>query len=265
MTRSEPNPTRGIRPFLLLTVVLTLPAYALTGLATAGVILTPEAGFAFVPMATLAPLLAAAILTLRSSGWAGVWQLLRRALDFRRIAGRGWYFVIALTPPCLMLAATILATLAGWTLLPPNVPLIAAPIAFVALFGGALSEELGWMGYAYDRMRSVWGPVTQALVLGGFITLWHAPLYFFLIADPLLLLAQILFPLALRVWVVWIYHRGGESVLGVTVFHTLFNVGYAVLSVNLPLTTSLTLASALALSLAWRRRVGPTSQKVRSP
>jgi hypothetical protein len=51
-------------------------------------------------------------------------------------------------------------------------------ILFVLFLGGPLGEELGWRGYALDRlagiMRLFWGSVVLGLVWSA----WHAPLFF---------------------------------------------------------------------------------------
>lgn len=249
MNHNDVSRSDGLGLFFILTFLLTLPAYALIALTTRGVILSPEIGFAFVPVATLAPVAAAAILAYGRGGWSAVKALLLRVVDFRKITDKRWYLAIVLVPTILMLLGLGLSKLTGQVLVPAAFPLLAAPLVFVALFGGAMCEELGWMGHAYDRMQEKWSAFKSAVVLGLIITIWHLPQYAFLIDDPALLAAQLLFPLALRIWVIWLYNNTGKSIFAVTVLHTLFNVGYAVLSVNLVTTTALSLGVALTLPL----------------
>ena len=247
MTAGHHKEDRRLGAFFGLTVVLTLPAYALIAMVTQGVFLTPDQGYAFVPLATLAPLVAATVLIYRAEGWAGLKSFFLRAVDIRRITGKRTYATILFLPVVLMLAGVALAFGFGFDRLPASYSLLAAPVIFIGLFGGALSEELGWMGFAYDRMRNRWSPIIVAFSLGTFIALWHLPLYVFLIDDTVLLTAQVLFPLALRLLTVWLYTNSGNSILAATVFHTLFNVCYAVLAVNLGMTTGLCLLAGIAL------------------
>jgi membrane protease YdiL (CAAX protease family) len=48
---------------------------------------------------------------------------------------------------------------------------------FVELTFGALSEELGWRGYALDELQSRWGALTSSLVLGLIWAFWHTPAF----------------------------------------------------------------------------------------
>jgi len=42
---------------------------------------------------------------------------------------------------------------------------------------GALSEELGWRGYALDELEKKWSPLVASLVLGCLWALWHTPAF----------------------------------------------------------------------------------------
>jgi membrane protease YdiL (CAAX protease family) len=46
---------------------------------------------------------------------------------------------------------------------------------FVELTFGALSEELGWRGYALDELQARWGALPSSLVLGFIWAFWHMP------------------------------------------------------------------------------------------
>jgi membrane protease YdiL (CAAX protease family) len=45
------------------------------------------------------------------------------------------------------------------------------------LFLGPLSEEIGWRGYALDRLQARWNPLVSSLFLGLVWALWHGPLF----------------------------------------------------------------------------------------
>jgi membrane protease YdiL (CAAX protease family) len=42
---------------------------------------------------------------------------------------------------------------------------------------GPLSEELGWRGYAQDRLQARWSPAVASLIVGVVWALWHLPLF----------------------------------------------------------------------------------------
>ena len=48
---------------------------------------------------------------------------------------------------------------------------------FVELNFGALSEELGWRGYALDELQSRWSALRSSLVLGLIWAFWHTPAF----------------------------------------------------------------------------------------
>ncbi|GAA2084753.1 CPBP family intramembrane metalloprotease [Streptomyces albiaxialis] len=54
----------------------------------------------------------------------------------------------------------------------------AAPFFVSMLVTGPLSEEAGWRGTAYPRMRASMGRFTVGLVLGAIWLVWHLPLFF---------------------------------------------------------------------------------------
>lgn len=56
--------------------------------------------------------------------------------------------------------------------------IIQLPSLLPLLVLGPLSEELGWRGYAQDRLQSRWSPQVSALIVGSVWALWHLPLFF---------------------------------------------------------------------------------------
>lgn len=234
-------------PFFLISVVLALPSYILMGLTAKGFILTPELAVSFVPLAVLAPLCAALYLNWRQGGWPAVKSLLARTLDYNRINNWVWYAIAFGLPLAIVFLAGYVSTLLDLPQLPPEMPLFAVPIALVAFFFAALSEELGWMGFAYEPMKLKFGAIKATIYLGLTLVLFHVPLYYFLIEDLILLTATLLFPLALRVLVVWVYSHTGKSIFAATVFHMVYNTCYVALPVNIPVATTLAVLAAVAV------------------
>ena len=42
---------------------------------------------------------------------------------------------------------------------------------------GPLSEEIGWRGYALERLQTRWNALTSSLIVGLVWALWHLPLF----------------------------------------------------------------------------------------
>ncbi len=251
MKNTTPSKNKSLIIFFLLTFIFTLPAYILVGLSARNIILSPEMAFFFVPLAALAPIGAAMLLTFKKNGWAGAKELLKRSFDYKRVAKKIWYVPTFFLLPFLFILAWGVTVLMGQPLIAAPFPVVALPIVFLLFFGGALGEEVGWMGYAFEPMQDQLNASKAALLLGVIWALWHVPLYYFLIADPLLIGAQILSVVAMRFLIVWLFNNSGKSVFITILFHTVYNVTIGVLPVNLIISSLFLLATAIIVTLLW--------------
>lgn len=84
-----------------------------------------------------------------------------------------------------VLAAAVLGHVAGgpgprWSDAQDVMKGMGGPAAFLVsmIVSGPLSEEPGWRGTAYPRMRATMGRFQIALVLGVLWAVWHMPLFF---------------------------------------------------------------------------------------
>ncbi len=185
----------------------------LVGLAVPGV-----AGIAFV------------YLVYDERGQADFWN---RVVNPRRV-GLRWLVVILLVPlgisvlaglADLLLGGAGLAWGEGVTEFGVN-PLAILPALFFATLPPIL-EELGWRGYALDRLQLKWSVLSASLILGVVWALWHLPLFFiegsfqhdavgFATTGFWLFMAGIV---ALSVAFTWIYNNTERSILGIIVLH----------------------------------------------
>jgi uncharacterized protein len=206
--------------FFVLVFALAVPFWLL-GAAT-GARLSPD-----LPVAALAfvcPVIAAAILSYRENGTPGVTGLLRRSFDYQRIRAKVWYLPVVLLLPGVYALTYGVMRLQGLPLPTVQFPVLAALPLFVALFGAALGEELGWSGYALDPLQARWNALQASLLLG---LVWAAFHY-----VPLLQhhrsLAWIAWwsvgTVALRVLFTWLYNNTGRSVFAAALFHAMGNL-----------------------------------------
>lgn len=222
----------SITSFFVLTIIFTLPAYVLITLTGLNIILSPEMVFALIPLSVIAPICAAMVLTYRKDGGAGVKKLLKRSFDYKRVKNKKWFWPTLLLMPLFFSLVLGGSYLFDQELAAAPMPLIVAPIAFILFFFSALTEEVGWMGYAFEPMRNRWGLIKSTLLLGLFWGLWHMPMYIFTFPNPEMIIAQILGVIALRVLLVWLYSNTGNSVFIVILFHAMYNVCMSVIPVN---------------------------------
>ncbi len=224
MKNSHTTKNESITRFFGLTILFTLPAYTLIALTGMNIILSPEMVFSFVPLSVLAPLGAASYLTYKKSGWKAVKKLLGRSFDYKRIKERKGYLFALLLMPILFLIAWGAGDLFEFELMPAPIPMIAFIIPFIAFFFAGLSEEIGWMGYAFGPMEQKKGTFKATLFLGIFWALWHLPMYVFIFPDTGLLITQLFSVVMLRFIIVWFFKYTNQSVFIAIILHAVYNV-----------------------------------------
>ncbi len=175
-------------------------------------------GILMFPAMLLGPCLAGITLTRIVDGEDGIWDLFSRISRWRLPAR--WYAAL-LIPPILVLAVLFLLE----TIVSP----VYAPNRFlVGIFFGVPAgflEEVGWMGYAFPKMRSQKGALDASILLGLLWASWHLPVINYLgTATPhaeywyAFFLAFTVAMTAMRVLICWIY-TNTESVLLVQFMH----------------------------------------------
>ena len=206
--------------FVLLVFVLAIPFW-LVG-AVAGQRLLPGLPVVYALIA-FCPLLAAVIRVRQEHG--SVRALLARTLDSWRIGWNWWYVPVVLLAPAVSITsyAILRATHAP---LPesPHVPLLAAPVLFLGFLLGAVGEELGWTGYATDRLRERWNPFQTGLILGVAWAAWHVPQLVQIGRAASWIGWWCAGTVASRIVIVWIYERTGRSTFAAIVFHAVQNL-----------------------------------------
>ena len=182
------------------------------------------------------PLLVAVLLTHFLEDGTGRRDYWRRAIDFRRI-GPAWYAVIFVAFPVLTGLAALLDGLTGGGAAGSGIasrfvaqPLTILPYALFLLVFGPIPEELGWRGYALDRLQARWGALASGLVLGAAWALWHLPLFFIpetyqsgLGVGTLRFWLFFITIVPQSVLYTWIYNNTRRSTLSAILFHFVGN------------------------------------------
>jgi membrane protease YdiL (CAAX protease family) len=160
----------------------------------------------------------------------------KRVIDLKRISV-GWYLFIFLAFPALYIVLFSLNSLLG-NALPPFErlsqiavnPFLLIGIVITGILTGPLSEELGWRGYALDRLQARWSPLLASLVLAPFWWAWHLPLFFVRgttqykwgVGTPdfwYFMLAIV----PLTILLTWVYNHNRRSILGAILLHFMYN------------------------------------------
>ncbi len=222
----------------------------------------------FIYLGGIGPLLAGLVMTVMMQGRRGFAELWQRLIDVRRI-GLGWSMVIFLLVPLVTLAAVAIAQLTGSPAQPvdwePLLDGLRHPVnlllfsSFIFLFG-SLPEEIGWRGYALDRLQERWSAFMASIVLGLAWGAWHVPLFFMENyyqgfggepPDPLWFFYDILLTTIL---ITWIYNNTRRSVLAAALFHFMLNLSGEILPASAQVDlykTALTTAVVITVVLWW--------------
>lgn len=214
------------------------------------------------------PLIAAVALTSLRETSATQRDFWLRIVDIRRIGWR-WLCAALLLPPVLLSLAILLDFVLGGAL-----PLDAEhsqgwalaldagqPKSFAAILGvvfftfwfGPLPEEIGWRGFALDRLQGRMSALTSSLLLGTIWALWHIPLFFIpetyqydLGLGTMRSWLFLVHFLPLSVLMTWIYNSTRRSTLSAVLVHFSGNLCVALL----PTTDRIAAFELLVLSCA---------------
>ena len=216
-----------------------------------------------------APALAAFIIAFLANGWEGIMGILRRLGRWR--ANWRWYVFILFSPVILYALAILAHVLLGGTA--PQFPLLRENQQMVLMVfiifllpwqSSAFLEEIGFRGYALEKLQNKYGPMLGTLILGIFFGAWLLPE--FLNSESLQYAMGglrfypwfILTEIGWSILMTWAYNRTGKSsLIAGYLFHTAFNTWTLVLLTNAipgeeipPLDTTLFIAAGIVVALA---------------
>jgi membrane protease YdiL (CAAX protease family) len=199
----------------------------------------PADSFLFL-LAGAGPFIAAVVLTQLREPPAIRRDFWTRIFDPRPLRGRWGAAALLLHPAIVALAFAIDVALGGS--LPPlrarlDSPAAVAGLLFFVFWFGPLPEEMGWRGFALDRLQRRMTALHASLVLGSVWALWHVPLFF----VPGSFQAE-LGPGSLRSWIflasmvplsvlmTWVYNNTARSTLSAVLIHFSGNLCGALLA-----------------------------------
>lgn len=185
----------------------------------------------------LGPAIAAVLLVYLTQDREGHRDYWRRIVDYKRITPR-WYCAIFLTVPVITALAGLVDRLFGGQGLRPEAaarlleqPLHIVPFALFTLLFGPLPEEIGWRGYALDRLQARQSALASSLVLGAAWAVWHLPQFFVRgtyqhglgFGSPSFWIFVLVGTTTSSILYTWIYNNTGQSTLSAILFHFMQN------------------------------------------
>lgn len=130
-----------------------------------------------------APTLAAIIIALVAEGWRGVLDIFRRLITWR--AKLIWYLIALLSPALLYLVAVAIHILLGgdapaFPMFLENQTMLLMTFIFFLIpwMSSAFLEEVGFRGYALEKLQNRFGPMAGTLILGVFFGAWLLPEFY---------------------------------------------------------------------------------------
>lgn len=169
------------------------------------------------------PSVLAIILTGMQQGKTGLRKLFRRVIQFN--IGWRWYLAAVLVVVLATAGQFLIIRLLGQnfnyqgfiTQLGSLIPLIVI---------GPLSEELGWRGYALDRLQTRFNALISGLVVGIIWAMWHLPLFFMVGTSQhelhIPFLGFMFGVTALSVLFTWLHNNTGASIWTAIFFHWIY-------------------------------------------
>jgi membrane protease YdiL (CAAX protease family) len=101
----------------------------------------------------------------------------------------------------------------------------------IFLYGGPFNEEFGWRGFALERFQGKWSALISSIYLGIIWGFWHLPLFFIIGSSqegqPFLLF--VIMTSLLSILFTLIYNNTDGNILAAMLFHTMFNLTYAII------------------------------------
>ena len=177
------------------------------------------------------PSLLAIFLTWKKEGVSGLRLLGRRILQFK--LGWRWYVLTFLIVIVGTAGQLTINRLLGNSF---NANLFVAQLGsfLPLLILGPLSEEIGWRGYALERLQTRWNALTSSLIVGLVWALWHLPLFMMVgtsqyeLGLPFIsFLAGIM---ANSVLYTWLYNNTKQSIWSAILLHWLYTCAFQVMS-----------------------------------
>jgi len=237
MEGKEKTSTKNLWQFFLLTFTFSWLCW-LPGLLLTYGVLAPSQTLNTVTNALqwvggIGPSLAALFLVTWNDGKAGLKGLFKRVIQFKLGL---WYLpTFLLLPVAVILGHVINGLIFGAPF--PQKDILSEPwwipVLFAVFFVLQFSEELGWRGYALDRLQKRWSALFSSLLLGALWALWHLPMFLsegFGQHDNQLPYGQFFITIILTtVLITWLQNNTNESLVPAFVMHAMFALSGEVL------------------------------------
>jgi membrane protease YdiL (CAAX protease family) len=169
------------------------------------------------------PSLLAIFLTWKKEGTAGLRHLGQRIVQFN--IGWRWYLAAGIVIILATVGQLVIISRLGQTF---DLTLFVAQSGNLLslLILGPISEEIGWRGYALDRLQTKWNALVSSLMVGLVWGLWHGPLFYMLgtsqheLAMPFI--GSVGGVMAVSILFTWLHNNTHGSIWTAIFFHWVY-------------------------------------------
>jgi membrane protease YdiL (CAAX protease family) len=205
--------------------VLGIPGASLSGASG------PPWAIALYILGGFTPSLVALYLTWRAKGLRALWK----RLDPRTVSLK-WHAAILGIVVLGTIGQLIVIQLLGYAF-DASLFLTRLTMLLPLLILGPLSEELGWRGYALERLLTRWNALASSLILGVVWSLWHLPLFYIVGTSQTLydlsFLGFLVGTTTTSILYTWAYNNTGGSIWSAVFTHWVYTYALDTLSVGM--------------------------------
>jgi uncharacterized protein len=216
------------------------------------------------------PSLLAIFLTWKNEGLSGLRLLGQRIIQFK--LGWRWYVFTFLIVIAGTAGQLTINELQGNTF---NGTLFFAQLGsfLPLLIIGPLSEEIGWRGYALERLQTRWNALTSSLIVGLVWALWHLPLFMMVGTSQhelgIPFIGFLIKMTAISILFTWLYINTKQSLWSAILLHWLYTYAVQVLDSGVPRSPLYNwleclpyVIMAVVVVLIWKPQTLSRSQKI---
>jgi len=184
------------------------------------------------------PSLLAIFLTWKKEGMSGLRLLGRRIIHFK--FGWQWYVLTFLIVIAGTAGQLSIYKLLGYTF--KGHLFLAQMGSFLPLlFLGPLSEEIGWRGYAMEKLQTRWNALISSLIIGLVWALWHLPLFMMVgtsfHVSGYSFIGFLIKMMSCSILYTWLYNSTQQSLWSAILFHWLYSYAAQVVTSGVSLSS----------------------------
>ncbi len=134
------------------------------------------------------------------------------------------YLLALSTMPIVLTLTFFIMQYSGVDLPTVHISLLDTGVLVVLFFFGAVLEEIGWTGYATNKLLKSHGTLYTGIIIGTVWAIWHIIPYVQMGKESYWIIWQYAASVLKRIAMVWLFLKYGRNVLMIILFHMQINL-----------------------------------------